>query len=100
MKTEPTNYSFTTKLVEEGAPISEAVTKRIIEAHKKLEAELWETVFGPVQEQRNTALRVRGTSFEVVELDGDGLVIEPKRCTCRWAVIADPNCEIHRGCYT
>lgn len=63
----------------------------------QLEAEMFG---GPVQEQRMTALRVSGTSFEVVQLDDNGMVIEPVRCTCHWSVVADANCPLHKGGFT
>lgn len=64
---------------------------------RRLQDELLATIVGPACEQRMTALRVHGTTFEHVYLDDNGLVIEPIRCTCRWAVVVDFNCPLHKG---
>lgn len=48
---------------------------------KKLEDLFMAAVLGSPKKQPQTALRVRGRSFETVELDDDGNVIEPPpRC--------------------
>ena len=61
---------------------------------KELEAKLFEALMGGPA----TALRLRGRSFEVVELDDDGKIIEPVRCTCGcWAVLHRPGCPFARG---
>jgi hypothetical protein len=49
---------------------------------KQMEQQIFETIAGPPQNRRQTALRARGNGFETVELDDDGKVIEPMRCTC------------------
>lgn len=61
---------------------------------KKMEAKLTEAMMGgPARKQRQTALRLRGNGFETVELDDDGNVIEPVRCTCgHYAVFHRGNC--------
>ena len=68
---------------------------------EKLEAEMRKTVFGgPVAEQRMTALRASGTSFETVEIDKDGFVIEPVRCTCGKGSVFlfySNDCPLHKG---
>lgn len=51
---------------------------------------------GPPHKQRQTALRVRGRSFETVELDDAGKVIEPPRCTCgSMIVVHRPKCPFY-----
>lgn len=68
---------------------------------ERMEAEMRETVFGgDVQEQRMTALRVRGMSFETVQLDDNGFVIEPVRCTCGKGSVFlfySNDCPLHKG---
>lgn len=49
---------------------------------EKMDAALMKAAFGPPRKQRQTALRVYGRSFETVELDDAGKVIEPVRCIC------------------
>lgn len=44
---------------------------------KKIESMLFDQICGPVRKRPQTALRVRGRSFETVELDDAGNVIEP-----------------------
>ena len=73
--------------------MSEAIMQRLA---KQIEAELFATIMGPPRKQRQTALRVRGRSFETVELDDDGKVIEPVRCACGgMIVIHRPNCPFY-----
>jgi hypothetical protein len=69
----------------------------IVEAlTKQLEAEMYAAIAGPPRKRRQTALRVRGRTFETVELDDDGKVIEPLRCTCGgMIVIHGPKCPFH-----
>jgi hypothetical protein len=63
---------------------------------QKLEHLLFEQISGPVRKQRQTALRLHGRSFETVELDDAGNVIEPIRCICgSFAVIHRPNCPFN-----
>lgn len=46
----------------------------------KMDAALMKAAFGPtVKKRRPTALRLRGRSFETVEIDDAGNVIEPPR---------------------
>lgn len=61
---------------------------------KQMEEQLFATIAGPPQKQRQTALRVRGRSFETVELDDDGNVIKPPAPCCHgWGVLHAPNCK-------
>ena len=54
---------------------------------------LFAAIAGVLRKQRQTALRLRGNSFETVELDDAGNVIELARCICRaYAVIHRSNC--------
>lgn len=63
---------------------------------KEMEAELFATITGPPRKQRQTALRVRGRSFETVELDDDGKIIEPVRCTCGSMIVFHrPQCPFY-----
>lgn len=49
---------------------------------------------GAAKKQRQTALRVRGRSFETVELDDDGKIIDPPAPCCRgWGVLHAPSCK-------
>jgi hypothetical protein len=63
---------------------------------KRLDAMLMEALMGgPRPKQRQTALRVRGRSFEVVEIGDDGNVIEPpKPCCSPWGAMHAPNCKM------
>ena len=66
---------------------------------KQMEQQLFATIAGPPQNRRQTALRVRGQSFETVELDDNGNVIEPVRCICgAYAIIHSPNCPFAYAC--
>lgn len=50
-------------------------------AAAKMEVSMMELMFGVPKKQPQTALRMRGRTFESVDLDADGKVIElPKRC--------------------
>lgn len=60
---------------------------------KRLDALFLETMTGPVKKQRQTALRVRGHSFETVEIDDHGKVIEPPQRCCYGWVLHSPNCK-------
>lgn len=64
---------------------------------EKMEAAMLEALMGgPAPKPRQTALRLRGRSFETVELDDAGNVIEPLRCTCGgFIVIHRPNCPFY-----
>lgn len=54
---------------------------------------LEQAIFGLEPKPRQTALRVVGNGFETVELDDDGKIIEPVRCTCgSYIVFHRPNC--------
>lgn len=66
---------------------------------EELEAKFMEAMMGgPPRKQRQTALRLRGRSFETVELDDAGNIIEPLRCSCgAWAVLHRPNCPFAYG---
>ncbi len=57
----------------------DAIARKLAE---KIEADLYATICGGHKAPRPTALRVRGSSFETVEIDDAGNVIEPMRCTC------------------
>lgn len=62
----------------------------------RFEAEMYATLIGPLRRRPETALRLRASGgFETVELDADGKVIEPVRCTC--GPIISFNCPLHRG---
>lgn len=51
---------------------------------------------GRSHKPRQTALRARGRSFETVELDDNGKIIEPLRCTCGgMIVIHGPKCPFY-----
>lgn len=66
---------------------------------KEMEDLMFATIAGPPQKQRQTALRLRGRSFETVELDGTGRVIEPMQCNCgSHAVIHQPRCPFALIC--
>jgi hypothetical protein len=63
---------------------------------KRIEAELLAAIAGPPRKQRPTALRLRGNSFETVEIDDAGNVIEPVRCTCGgFIVLHRPSCPFY-----
>lgn len=64
---------------------------------RQLESKFMEAAIGgPRQKPRQTALRVRGTVFETVELDDDGKVIEPLRCTCGGLIVIHrPACPFY-----
>lgn len=50
---------------------------------REIETKMLEAMMGgPPRKPRQTALRVRGRSFDAVNLDDAGNVIEPIRCTC------------------
>lgn len=61
---------------------------------KRIDDLFMETMLGgKPKNQRQTALRALGSGFETVELDDDGKVIEPVRCTCgHYAVFHRANC--------
>jgi hypothetical protein len=61
----------------------------------ELEAKAFATMMGSsAKKQRQTALRVRGSTFETIELDDDGKIIEPPAPCCRpWGVLHAPNCK-------
>lgn len=68
----------------------EEIARRMAE---KIEADLYAAICGPQRKQPQTVLRVRGRSFETVELDDAGNMIEPVRCTCgHYAIIHHPRC--------
>lgn len=60
---------------------------------KQMEEQLFATITGPPRKQRQTALRVRGRSFETVDLDDDGKVIEPPPRCCYGVGLHAPNCK-------
>lgn len=60
---------------------------------KQMEQQLFETIAGPPQNRRQTALRARGNGFEMVELDEAGNVIEPPPRCCYGTVLHAPNCK-------
>jgi hypothetical protein len=66
---------------------------------KKLEDLFIEAMMGgPVRKKPQIALRLRGSSFETVEIDDAGNVIEPfPRCCCGTVVHA-PNCKFWLTC--
>lgn len=74
------------------SPEAKAMMARLA---KQMEAKLMEVAMGgPRQKPRQTALRVRGRSFETVELDDAGKIIEPPAPCCRpWGVLHAPNCK-------
>lgn len=62
----------------------------------KMEEAIRKAYSGPVRKQRQTALRVRGRTFETVELDDAGKVIKPLRCTCGGMIIMHrPACPFY-----
>jgi hypothetical protein len=66
---------------------------------QRMEQQLFATIAGPAQNRRQTAFRVRGRSFETVELDDAGNVIEPMRCICgHYAILHQPNCPFAYAC--
>lgn len=65
----------------------------------RIEAALMDALCGGRLPLRQTALRMRGRSFETVELDDAGNVIEPMRCICGYyAVMHIPNCPFAYAC--
>lgn len=65
---------------------------------KRMDELMAEALFGPVKPPRRTCLRLRGNSFEVVELDDSGKIIEPVRCICgAWAVYHRAPCPFAYG---
>lgn len=61
---------------------------------KQMEEQLFAIIAGPQRKQRQTALRVRGRSFETVEIGDDGKIIEPPAPCCRGrGVLHAPNCK-------
>lgn len=61
---------------------------------KAIEDQLTTALFGPVRKTRQTALRVRGRTFETVEIDDAGNVIEPPPPCCYGRALHAPNCRI------
>ncbi len=70
------------------------ISRRISE---KLETMLIEAMMGgPQPKRRQTAIRVYGRSFETVELDDNGSVIESLRCICgASAIMHHPTCPFY-----
>jgi hypothetical protein len=64
---------------------------------KKLEDLFVEAAMGGApRKPRQTALRVRGRTFETVELDDAGKIIEPVRCTCGGMIVMHrPQCPFY-----
>lgn len=61
---------------------------------KELEAKLFEDLMGgPAKKPHQTALRLSGRSFETVELDDNGNVIEPPQRCCNGVVLHEPGCK-------
>jgi hypothetical protein len=61
---------------------------------KKLEGMFMQAMMGGPQPKRpQTALRVRGNGFEVVELDDAGNIVEPPPRCCYGTVLHAPNCK-------
>lgn len=61
--------------------------------------EKMESVFRcPPRKQCQTAFRLRGRSFETVELDAAGKVIEPPPRCCYGTVLHAPNCKYWLTC--
>jgi hypothetical protein len=61
---------------------------------KKLDELFMEAMMGgPAPKQPQTALRMRGNSFETVKLDDAGNVIEPPPRCCWGTFIHAPNCK-------
>lgn len=68
------------------------------ELAKRLDDALFAALCGPARKQPQTALRVRGNSFEVVELDDAGNIIEPPPRCCYGSVLHEPNCKFWLTC--
>lgn len=64
---------------------------------EKMDEAFRRALTGPERKQRQTALRVRGrTTFETVELDDDGKIIEPVRCICGGMIVMHrPSCPFY-----
>jgi len=61
---------------------------------EKMDAALMKQALGGHRKPRQTVLRVRGRTFETVELDDAGNVIEPPAPCCQsWGVLHAPNCK-------
>ncbi len=61
------------------------LTRRFaIELEKAIEAACFG---GPPPKPSPTALRMRAGQFESVEIDADGKITEPVRCTCRGMIV-------------
>ena len=80
---------------EAGADWQDGLTQRWFA--DRMESKLMEAMLGgPPRKQRQTALRVRGRSFETVELDDSGNVVEPLRCTCGGMIVVhQPKCPFY-----
>lgn len=69
----------------------------IEDAQRWLDDKMMEAMMGGrKQKPRQTALRAHGRSFETVELDADGKIIEPLRCTCGGMIVMhQPKCHFY-----
>jgi hypothetical protein len=77
--------------MDPNSPEAKALTAKLA---KQVEEHLSAAIAGPPSKQRQTALRVRGRSFETVELDDDGKIIEPPGPCCHgWGILHAPNCK-------
>ncbi len=69
-----------------------------IKLAKRVDDDLFAAMCGPIRQRKNTALRVRGNSFETVELDECGNVIEPPPRCCYGLFMHEPNCKFWGSC--
>jgi len=69
--------------------------KMLRAAIAKMESEQFTLVCGGFVQKQNTALRLHNGIVESVEIDENGHIIEPVRCTC--GAVISFNCQLHRG---
>lgn len=77
--------------------LAEVSPEEIERIRAMMDREIEKMLLGPApQKRRQTALRVRGTVYETVELDDDGKIIEPVRCTCGGMIVLHrPSCPFY-----
>lgn len=77
--------------------LAEVAPEEIERMRLIMDREIEKALLGPSpHKQRQTALRIRGRSFETVELDDDGKIIEPVRCTCGDMIVMHrPTCPFY-----
>lgn len=77
------------------SPEAKAMMARMAKA---METAFFVAITGPAQKRSQTAMRARGSGFEVVELDDNGNVVEPPQRCCYGHVLHAPNCKYWLTC--